>query len=76
MKRSLFIDDITELCTLLNPFLKERGIELAYCNESGKLILTMPLSNHKWYDFMVPSGKQRSLSAVRHAKSATQKSGY
>ena len=66
MKKILFIDDIAELCTLLNPFLKERGIELAYCNESDKLVLTMPLSNHKWCDFMIPSKKQRSLPVNRH----------
>ena len=60
MGKSLFIDDIAELCTLLNPFLKERGIELAYCNESEKLVLTMPLSNHRWYDLLVPSKKQRA----------------
>ena len=71
MKRSLFIDDITELCTLLNPFLKERGIELAYCNKSEKLVLTMPLSNHKWYDFMVPR-KQWHQSVDRNLKSVIQ----
>ena len=58
MKKILYIDDVTELCNLLNPFLKERGIELAYCSESEKYVLTMPLSNHKWYDLMIPSKKQ------------------
>ena len=71
MKKSLFIDDVAELCTLLNPFLKERGIELAYCNKSEKLVLTMPLSNHKWYDFMVPC-KQWKQPVDLHVKSATQ----
>ena len=65
MKKSLFIDDHTELCTLLNPFLKDRGIELAYCKKSEKLVLTMPLSNHKWYDYMVPC-KQWRQSVTRN----------
>ena len=71
MKKNLFIDDNAELCTLLNPFLKEHGIELAYCKESERMVLTMPLSNHKWYDFMVPC-KQWYQSVDRHVKSITQ----
>ena len=71
MKQSLFIDDNAELCTLLNPFLKERGIELAYCKESEKLVLTMPLSKHNWYDFMVPC-KRWQQSVDRHVKFVSQ----
>ena len=59
MKKSLFVDDTAELCNLLNPFLMERGLELAYCNKSEKFVLTMPLSKHKWYDFMVPCKQWR-----------------
>ena len=62
MEKILIVDDNAELCTLLNSFLRERGIEVAYSDETEKWILTMPLSNHKWYDFMVPTKKQRSLS--------------
>ena len=41
MERVLFVNDNTELCDLVKPFLKNKGIELSYCSHSKKWSLKM-----------------------------------
>ena len=39
MEKVLFINDHTELCDLLRPFLESKGIELDYCEHSNRWLL-------------------------------------
>ena len=60
MKKILFIEDNTELCTLVKPFLSTKGIELTYCPYLKKWSLKMTCwPTFKFIDGLSPDPQLR-----------------